>query len=214
MNLHHNNNYDGDLLIYITFITALFIIMLLFSVIIYIHKTNIRMVEQIATLTDELNKIKEEQQIKLEEKKEKDGNKDEHIYNPKEQHETKPIPLHEYIMETMSMIEKEMEDKKLYLIQDLNVKQLAEKMNITQKKILEVFKYHPDYSNLNSYINHKRINHACTLLNQHPEYTIEGIAGESGFSSPITFYRWFEKETGMKPKEYREKVLKEKASNT
>ncbi len=111
------------------------------------------------------------------------------------------VPVFDH--ETMEMIEMVMNEQKLYLSQDLNVKQLASAMGVTQKKILATFKQHPQSISFNDYVNQKRVNHACILLKEHPEYTVEAIAADSGFSSPITFYRWFEKITGMKPKEYR-----------
>ncbi len=111
------------------------------------------------------------------------------------------VPVFDY--ETMEMIEIVMNEQKLYLSQDLNVKQLASAMGVTQKKLLATFKQHPQSISFNDYVNQKRVNHACILLKEHPEYTVEAIAADSGFSSPITFYRWFEKITGMKPKEYR-----------
>ena len=212
-NLHHRNNDGGRGVVYLTFITLLLVIILCF-VIIYMYKTYKRVTEENALLKEKLNKIKEEQPTKQEEKKADETNMEGNVDYAEEKHEPLPKPSHEYDTETMDMIEKAMEEQHLYLIQDLNLKKLADKMNITQKKILEVFKHHPDYANLNTYLNHKRIEHACTKLIEHTNYTVESIASDSGFSSPITFYRWFERETGMKPKEYREKVLKDKESNT
>lgn len=212
--LHYNNNYDGDFMVLPTFITALFMLILICPATIYTYKKNKKLTKENEFLKEELNKIKEELRIHQEEKDTNSNNADESALHSDEQHEPASKPLQEFDIETMDLIEKAMEEQQLYVIQDLNVKLLADKMKITQKKILEVFRHHPEYANFNTYLNRKRIIHACTLFNQHPEYTVEGIAGESGFSSPITFYRWFEKEMGMKPKEYREKALKDKKDNT
>lgn len=214
LNIHHNNNYDGLNIVCLTFIALSFVIVLLCFIIIYMYKANKRMTEEHVFIKEQLSKIKEEQQNEQEEKKMNDTFIDENFSNIEEKIEPTQEPLHEFDSETMDMIEKAMEEQKLYLIQDLNLKLLADKMNITQKKILEAFKHHPEYANLSTYLNHKRISHACALLYERPKHTIEAVASDSGFSSPITFYRWFEKETGMKPKEYREKVLKDKANNT
>lgn len=117
----------------------------------------------------------------------------------------KEIPTFDY--ETLEEMEKIMEQKLLFLQPDFNIKQLASAMGVTQKKLLATFKQHPQSISFNDYVNQKRVNHACMLLKKHPEYTVEAIAADSGFSSSITFYRWFEKLIGMKPKEYRKKEL-------
>lgn len=106
--------------------------------------------------------------------------------------------------ETMVKIEEVMDQQQLFLKPDFNLKLLASTLGITQKKIIGTFKNNTQYTNLNDYLNHKRIEYACKKLVDYPDYKVETIAYESGFSSPTTFYRWFEKETGMKPNEYRQ----------
>ena len=64
------------------------------------------------------------------------------------------------------------------------------------------------------YINNLRVEHAKTLLSQNTENTkILTIATRSGFSSEQSFYRNFNKFTGMKPLEW-VKSVQEKAKNT
>ena len=196
-------------------LSSIILIIVLFTIIVYMYKQNKKLAKENKELANQLLNNehlnidkKEEAPIEVSEEHEEV----EKTFHPINQiSEDKPnksptiinteIPVFDH--ETMEMIEMVMNETKLYLSQDLNVKQLASAMGVTQKKLLATFKQHPQSISFNDYVNQKRVNHACILLKEHPEYTVEAIAADSGFSSPITFYRWFEKITGMKPKEYR-----------
>lgn len=54
------------------------------------------------------------------------------------------------------------------------------------------------------YINAHRVRYLCDLLqsNQYNHLTLEGIGMEAGFSSKTTFYRAFQKHTGLTPAQY------------
>ena len=64
-----------------------------------------------------------------------------------------------------------------------------------------------DAANLSDYINSKRIAHACKLIREDPQMTIDNIAMNSGFSTTRNFRRYFKAQTGMSPAEYREAHL-------
>ena len=55
---------------------------------------------------------------------------------------------------------------------------------------------------LPAYINHLRIHHACQMLKDYPNYTIQAIATDSGFSTLRNFQRLFKDYTGPTPGEY------------
>lgn len=54
------------------------------------------------------------------------------------------------------------------------------------------------------YVNAHRVRYLCNMLrgNQHNHLTLEGIGMEAGFSSKTTFYRAFQKHTGLTPAQY------------
>lgn len=54
------------------------------------------------------------------------------------------------------------------------------------------------------YVNAHRVRYLCDLLqsNQYNHLTLEGIGMEAGFSSKTTFYRAFQKHTGLTPAQY------------
>ena len=71
--------------------------------------------------------------------------------------------------ETMDKIEEAIDQQKLFLKSDFNLKLLASTLGITQKKIIISFKNNPQYTNLNDFLNHKRIEYACKKLVDHPD---------------------------------------------
>ncbi|MBO0933723.1 helix-turn-helix transcriptional regulator [Fibrella aquatilis] len=54
------------------------------------------------------------------------------------------------------------------------------------------------------YVNAHRVRHLCQLLegNKYAHLTLEGISTQAGFSSKTTFYRAFQKHTGVTPAQY------------
>lgn len=54
-----------------------------------------------------------------------------------------------------------------------------------------------------SFVNNLRLEHSLELIRSNQEYTIEGIALDSGFSNRQTFHRLFVEKYGMTPTEYK-----------
>ena len=54
-----------------------------------------------------------------------------------------------------------------------------------------------------SFVNNLRLEHSLELIRSNQEYTIEGIALDSGFSNRQTFHRLFVEKYGMSPTEYK-----------
>lgn len=92
----------------------------------------------------------------------------------------------------------------------VTVQEAAAALQITQKRIGEMLENVGKFRNLEEWATHKRVSRACRLILDHPEFTIESIATDAGFSSPRTFYRKFQAETGLSPTEYRNVVMREK----
>lgn len=53
------------------------------------------------------------------------------------------------------------------------------------------------------YINKLRVEHSLSLINDHPDWTIDAIAEECGYVSRATYYRHFNKFFGITPARYR-----------
>lgn len=115
-------------------------------------------------------------------------------------------PEEEYTEATMQrMFAKanyEIISRKLYLKPDFSREELMEMINIPHNKFAGLFKMCAGMS-FSKYINKLRLEHAARLLEEHPEYSLEAIASDSGISSSTTFYRLFSERFGMTPKDFR-----------
>jgi len=103
-------------------------------------------------------------------------------------------------------LDKTVEEQQLYLNQELTLDDLAKTFKTNRTYLSNYFnsiKGQPFYY----YINQLRIERkAIPMIHEHPEYTLEYIAAESGFKSISTFRRAFHKLKGMSPGQYREKL--------
>ena len=100
-------------------------------------------------------------------------------------------------------------DEKLHLKTDLTIYELGVRLNMNSKYISQAINNQEDL-NFNKYINQKRIEHSKDLLlnDNYNNYSIEGIALESGFRSKSTFNSTFKSITGLTPSEFKKELVK------
>ena len=91
-----------------------------------------------------------------------------------------------------------------------SIKEIAKDLDITQKRLKKAFECSPRYNNLHKLLCHHRIKAACRMIDEHPNFSIEAISLECGFTSRKSFYRWFLMEMGCTPLEYQ---AREKRTN-
>ena len=103
--------------------------------------------------------------------------------------------------ELMAWIDKKMDETNLYQQSGLDLKSASEALGVSQRRIQRVFK--DKYGSFSSYLTEKRLSKACSLLKDHPEYTIEAICLDAGFRTRRTFQTIFKSHIGMSPSEYR-----------
>lgn len=101
-------------------------------------------------------------------------------------------------------------EQKLYLLPDLNLKMLADRMDVSERKLSAFFGEVLNSSFYDS-INSFRVEEAKILLksNAIESHSITGIGLSCGFSSKSSFYRIFKSKTEMSPSVYRTSALKE-----
>ncbi|MDJ1499325.1 helix-turn-helix domain-containing protein [Xanthocytophaga agilis] len=103
-----------------------------------------------------------------------------------------------------------MQAEKLFLDSDLDLPDLASKMNITSHELSFVLNEGLG-TNFYQFINTYRVEEAKTLLlsERHHHLNMLGIAYEAGFSSKTTFNTYFKKATGFSPSQYQATVKKQ-----
>ena len=107
----------------------------------------------------------------------------------------------------MAWLDAKMEETAMFQQPDLDLKTVAERLGISQRRLLRLMKSQPQYGSFAVYITEKRLEKACCLLKTHPEFTIESICKDAGFSSRRTFQTIFKSRLGVSPSEYRSVVL-------
>lgn len=101
-----------------------------------------------------------------------------------------------------------MEREKLYMNESLSLNDLADNLGIGAKKLSELLNQHMQTSFYNL-VNEYRVLEVQSKLKSpdNAQYTLVGIAYDSGFQSKASFNRVFKEKTGMSPSTYRKKHL-------
>ena len=97
-----------------------------------------------------------------------------------------------------------MKDEKLYLNPELNIRMLADLLEITPHKFSQLINEFLKI-NFSDYLNNYRIEEAKERLvdPEYSNYTILSIAYDVGFNNKVSFNNAFKKITGMTPSEYK-----------
>ncbi|WP_158548329.1 AraC family transcriptional regulator [Marixanthomonas ophiurae] len=95
--------------------------------------------------------------------------------------------------------------KKPYLDESLSLSQLAEELDITDKKLSELLNQHL-HTNFYNFINDYRVKEVKEKLIKegNEKYTLLSIAFDCGFQSKTSFNRVFKQKTGMSPSKFRQ----------
>ena len=105
----------------------------------------------------------------------------------------------------MSWIDTQMEKLGLYKNPDVTLKEIAQALGLTQRRVTQALKVRKEGNTLAEYLNTKRLLNGCRLLVEQPNWTIDAVAHEAGFGGTTTFRTIFRNRFGMSPKQYREK---------
>lgn len=100
--------------------------------------------------------------------------------------------------------------EKIFLQDNIKIVDFASRLDVSEYKISQAIRLHFIASNFNQFLNHFRVEHAKTLLEcpSNMPWSILVIGLESGFASAVSFNRVFKANTGLLPKQYRDKVIK------
>ena len=97
--------------------------------------------------------------------------------------------------------------EKIYREQNLTLKTLSEKLNISSPQLSEFLSSHYK-TNFNTYINSYRIKEVKKNLKERSDVNLLAVALDCGFNSKSTFNDAFRKLTGLTPSQYRAKINK------
>ena len=98
------------------------------------------------------------------------------------------------------------EQGRLYTQGDLSREMLSDLMGVDRTTFSRIIQEQSGCKNLKDYLNQKRMRLAEQLLRQHPDYTIEAIAGDCGLTL-TTFKRLCKDMHGLSPSDYRKSLL-------
>lgn len=100
-------------------------------------------------------------------------------------------------------ISKFMHREKAFLTENINLKDLANEVDISPHQLSEILNRKLNKS-FNLLINEYRINEAKEILLREPDRKILAVAFDVGFNSPSAFYKAFQKFVGMTPTRFRQ----------
>ena len=100
-----------------------------------------------------------------------------------------------------------MQEQKPYLDEELTLSKLASYLNTTDKKLSKLLNQHINTTFYN-FVNTFRLKEFKRRVqdDSFKNITIEGIANDCGFKSKASFYKLFNKETGLSPSEYKKSL--------
>lgn len=108
----------------------------------------------------------------------------------------------------VDLLENMMQTKKLFLNPELKITDIASEVSLPRRQISQAVNEKLN-DNFYNYVNRYRIGEAKRLLEdtKFNQFSIEGIAHQSGFKSRSSFYTAFKNETGVTPNQFRGKVF-------
>lgn len=108
--------------------------------------------------------------------------------------------------ELLSRMDSLIQDELLYMEENLTREDMARLLHVDKQKLMIAIRTQLDDVTMPTLLNRYRIRHSTDLMKRQPNYTIQAIAEESGFTNVRKFYRIFKEEMGMTPSEYRESL--------
>ena len=89
---------------------------------------------------------------------------------------------------------------------EVSIYSLATKLGYKKNELTEYFNQ-SEYTNFRTWLSDIRFNEAVRMMKVNPEYSIDAISTECGFSSHTWIYRIFKQKTGMSPSQWRKQFV-------
>jgi AraC-like DNA-binding protein len=88
---------------------------------------------------------------------------------------------------------------------EIYIEEIASKLNMSVASFSRYFKHHTRKT-FSQYVTEIRVGHSCRLLIE-DDYNVSEICYLSGFENLSNYYRHFQKNVGMNPKDYKKRIL-------
>jgi len=105
--------------------------------------------------------------------------------------------------ELLSMLEARIEGDNIPLPPEYGLKDVADLLDVTQSRIVDLFKKKTIYRTVDRYLDYLRLMRALRLLREKPGYSVEAVAMDAGFNSVRTMQRKISEAIGLTPGEFR-----------
>ena len=108
--------------------------------------------------------------------------------------------------ELMALIETRLEQELPHENPDFGLKELAQMVGSSQRRILDLFRRSPIHKSADDYLDYLRLLRSMYYLQTEPSWSIAACAQEAGFLVIRTYNRKFQDALGMTPHEFRQLI--------
>lgn len=86
--------------------------------------------------------------------------------------------------ELRAWIDRQVTKSRMFCDPELNIKSMAQKLGLTQKRIKQLLKDSSRYDRLYDYLTQKRVLYACELIKEKPQWSVDAVSKEAGQLPP------------------------------
>ena len=108
--------------------------------------------------------------------------------------------------ELIAIIETRLEESLSYQNPNFGLKELAQMVGTSQRRILDLFRRSPIHKSADDYLDYLRLLRSMYYLQTEPSWSIAACAQEAGFLVIRTYNRKFQDALGMTPHEFRQLI--------
>ena len=192
-----------------TVIIIILLVLVLFfgSMILYLIRQNTKLQQIIDTMTATDG---QPQQETAETPDEQADDTPSHTDKPEEQageqtvEDVEDNEADEQLEQLFHEMDRRIDQEQLYLNPDFGRDEMCQLIGINKTTMGKLIRKYSNATNLQIYISRKRIAYATTIMQQHPNYSMEAIANECGIGNLSTFYRIFKLVYHISPAEFRQ----------
>lgn len=190
-----------------TIIIIILLVLLLFfgCMILYLIRQNTKLQQVIDTLTmTDTLPLQEVAEVAATPEEQEDDNIDAPAKDVGEETVEETTAADEHLKQLFHEMDSRIDEEQLYLNPDFGREEMCQLIGTNKTIMGKLIRKYSNDTNLQIYINRKRVAYATKLMQEHPNYSMEAIANECGIGNLSTFYRIFKHVYHISPAEYRQ----------